>query len=1403
MKDKLSLGIDIGSTTIKLVLIDANKSILYKTYQRHFSEPSAALKKYFKEVLPILKDRTFEVTMTGSAGMGIATKLAIPFEQEVLACTDAIKCFIPQTQNAIELGGEDAKITYLKGSLEQRMNGACAGGTGAFIDQMANLLNTDPKGLNELAKKGSKIHSIASRCGVFAKTDIQALINDGALKEDLALSIFQAVVNQTLGTLAQGRAIVGKTAFLGGPLTFLDVLKERFIKTLKLEADEVIEVEDACYFVALGAALSEESIATTTQEFLAKLENLSSLDSATVHNQNALFKDDAQYQEFLKRHSLAKVKRAKVQDYHGNVYVGIDAGSTTSKVVAISEDKELLFTLYSSNKGSPLNTVISQLKQLYEVLNDDCTIKGVVTTGYGESLIKTALHADFGEVETFAHLKAASEFCPQVSFIMDIGGQDMKCFFIHDGTIGDITLNEACSAGCGSFIETFAKSLNMTVAQFATLGTTSKEPVDLGTRCTVFMNSKVKQAQKDGALVSDISAGISLSVIKNALFKVMQLKDVSLLGDHIVVQGGTFLNDAVLRSMEMLLNKPVIRPDISGLMGAYGAAIIAKEKGLEKSSILKKDELDSFSFKSRSYRCRQCGNSCMITMQTFSDGSKHFTGNRCTKGIGQKDVVQKENTLNLYRYKYQRIFDYKALENAPRGKIGIPRCLNMYEDYPFWFTLFTNLGYEVVLSEQSSAKTYVKGLSTIPSDSLCYPAKLVHGHVISLIEAGVDKIFYPCLPFNLLDKAHPNDNHYNCPVVASYAENIRGNMDILKEKNITFLQPFLPINNKKKLLSRFLFELKDEHLNKDEVKNAIDAAYAALDKYKEDVRAFASKVIETANAQNKHMIVLVGRPYHIDPEINHGIADMIESYDLPVISEDSIYHTKVTGKKVGLINQWSYHARLYHAAQYVVEHPNSTLIQLSSFGCGLDAITTDQVKEILQAHHRIYTLIKLDEVSNLGAARIRLRSLLATLRAKQIPVFEPIPFQRRPIFTKDCLGKHTILAPQMAPIHFELFKCVLKKYDYNVVIPPLPQKSSIDLGLQYVNNDMCYPAIVVIGQMLEALKSGKYDPNNTSIMLFQTCGACRATNYIAVLRKALKYAGFPQVPVFAVYGLETDAFKMPVAMFKDAIKAAVYGDLLMKLVNRVRPYEVKEGQANEYFNKWLKLCKEELVLNKSKLYKQNIFNMVKDFESIPLYDLKKPKVGIVGEILVKYHEVANNHLEKELFKDGAEVVMPDFVDFFLYLAGDPIIEYNLLEGKLLNKFLAFTFIRLVEHFRKPVHKALKHSKRFEPPCSIFKTAQLAKKFVSLGNMAGEGWFLTGEMVKLIESGVPNIVCLQPFGCLPNHITGKGVVHALRQEYEKANIVSIDCDAGASEVNQLNRVKLMLGVAKVNLKKQSV
>ncbi len=1390
------LGIDIGSTTIKLIILDEHNHLIYKKYMRHFSEIYQSLHDNLILIADILQNHKFTCAITGSAGMGMASNLNMPFVQEVIACSKAVKTWIPQTDVAVELGGEDAKITYFGNAPEQRMNGVCAGGTGSFIDHMASLLNTDAKGLNELAKEGTQIYTIASRCGVFAKTDVQALLNDGVSKADIALSIFQAVVNQTIGNLAQGRPLEGNIVFLGGPLYFLDQLKIRFIDTLKLTDEHTINVNDGCYFVAMGAALADEATEFTYEKLMYLLTNSKQSFAPTDSLNFTLFKNEQEYIDFKQRHDNDVVAKGSLSTYKGPLYIGIDAGSTTTKLVAIGKNHEILYSSYGSNNGSPLKTVLEEINTLYDVIPNDCYIASVGTTGYGEHIVKAAIHADFGEVETFAHLRAAREFCPDVSCVLDIGGQDMKCFYVNKGNIGQIILNEACSAGCGSFIQNFAQGLNMQVSEFANKGLSAKQPVDLGTRCTVFMNSRVKQAQKEGASVADISAGIALSVIKNALFKVIQVKDVAELGNNIVVQGGTFYNDAVLRSMELLLHKNVIRPDISGLMGAYGIALLAIERNQEQSTILSKEEFLNFHIETKTYRCHGCGNNCLITTQIFPDGSRYSTGNRCEKGIG-KQKVNKDNTFNIYQYKYHRLFEhYQPLKNAPKGRIGIPRVLNMYEDFPFWFTFFTTLGYEVVLSGKSSAKLYYKGMSTIPSDSLCYPGKLVHGHIMDLIEKGISTIFYPCIPYNIKDSLHSSDNNYNCPIVASYAENIRANMDILRQKNITFLEPFLPLNNKEALIKRLAEELSSFNIAKSDLTLAIEKAYAELDNYKNDVKTYGEYIINEATKQNLPMIVLAGRPYHIDPEINHGIPEMIQSYNIAILSEDALYHLDCPVDNLDIVNQWSYHARLYHAASYVARHKNMTLIQLSSFGCGLDAITTGQVREILEQHGDIYTIIKLDEVSNLGAARIRIRSLMAAWKYGFTQIDELEPPKQRAYFSKDCQKTHTILAPQMSPRHFDFIQHACQKAGLNVVIPPMPTQEDIDLGLRYINNDMCYPAIIVIGQLLKALKSGNYDVNNTSIMLFQTCGACRATNYLNLMRKALENAGLSQVPVFACVGRETDDFKLDTDVWLDIVKATIYADLLTRLANNCRPYEQEIGSTDKLYQKWRKTFMNEISHGNYFKFSNNIKKAVQEFDNLPLNEnIRKPKVGIVGEILVKYHPTANNRIEKVLFDEGAEVVMPDLMDFFMYMAYDDIIRYKMFDGTWLDKTKSEIFIKVLEFYRKPMRKALKNSKRFNSPYTIKEIAKLTKPHASLGNMAGEGWFLTGEMAKLIQEGVNNIICLQPFGCLPNHITGKGMIRELMRTHDDVNIVAIDCDAGISEVNQLNRIKLMLSVAK--------
>ncbi|SCG82321.1 putative CoA-substrate-specific enzyme activase [Proteiniborus sp. DW1] len=1411
MNSVLNVGLDVGSTTVKMVILDEMTNILYKKYLRHFSDIKNTVISMFEDAKSILERNRITMMITGSGGLSISKKLDVSFIQEVIACTNTIERYIPYTDVAIELGGEDAKITYLGDSVEQRMNGTCAGGTGAFIDQMAALLQTDAEGLNNLAKEYRTIYPVASRCGVFAKTDIQPLLNEGAAKEDIAASVLQAVVNQTISGLAQGKPIRGNVAFLGGPLYFMSELRKRFIETLNLEEDNIIFPDDSQYYVALGAALSSRSEEPIPFECLyERVPDINRIDTDEENKLMPLFKDENEYIEFKERHNKHKVKRVPIEDYKGKAYLGIDAGSTTTKVALIDEEGGLLYSFYGSNMGSPLQSTMDALKDLYNKLNDDIKIVNSAVTGYGEHLIKSALRIDIGEIETVAHYKAAEFFLPGVDFVLDIGGQDMKSLKIHDGVIDSIMLNEACSSGCGSFIETFANSLNMEVKDFAKAGLSSKNPVDLGTRCTVFMNSKVKQAQKEGADVSDISAGISISVIKNALYKVIRLRSVEELGEKIVVQGGTFYNEAVLRAMEIIVDREVVRPDIAGIMGAFGAAIVAKEKYREgyETKLLMKDELKDFTSEISMRRCGLCGNNCLLTINHFSDGREYISGNRCERGAGIEKV---ENDIpNLYEYKYKRLFShYKPLkvEEAKRGTIGIPRVLNIYEDYPFWFTFFTELGYRVVLSGRSSKKIYELGMETIPSESVCYPGKMVHGHVIDLLKKGIKKIFYPCIAHNVIEDETAG-NHYNCPIVTSYPETINANIEELREDEITFYHPFLPIDDSNRLKKRIYEKLAKEGLSKSEISNAVDKAYMELEKYKADVRKKGEEAIAYIERNNIKGILLAGRPYHIDPEINHGIPEMIKSYGFAVISEDSICHLAEVERPIRVVDQWVYHSRMYRAATYVAKRNDIELVQLNSFGCGLDAVTTDQVQEILERFGKIYTVIKIDEINNLGAVRIRIRSLMAAIAEREKRNFEPVELygiQKRVIFTEKMKKTHTILSPQMSPIHFQFLQTGFRKAGYNIEILPSVDKKAIDEGLRYVHNDACYPSIITVGQIMEALKSGKYDLNNTSVIISQTGGGCRATNYIAFIRKALKDAGMGHVPVISLNagGLEKNpGFKVTIPILNNLLMGMIYGDLLMRVLYKVRPYEKVPGSANKLYEYWVEKCKDALENGTRKDFIRNIYGIVEDFDSLEIHeDMIKPKVGVVGEILVKFHPTANNDIVGILESEGAEAVVPDLTDFFLYTAFNSKTKYRELSGSYKGSLFAGVAIEAIEYYRKDMKKALANSKRFTPPVSIEELAEGAEKHLSLCNQTGEGWFLTAEMVELINSGVPNIVCLQPFACLPNHITGKGMIKELRRAYPESNIAAIDYDPGASEVNQLNRIKLMLSVAFKNLEKE--
>ena len=1410
MSDVLNIGLDVGSTTVKLVVLNEDQTIIYKNYLRHFSNIRNTVVMMLEDAKAILKGHVLTLMVTGSGGFNISQTLDVPFIQEVMACSNAIKIVIPKTDAAIELGGEDAKVTYFGDSLEQRMNGTCAGGTGAFIDQMASLLQTDAQGLNELAKNYQTIYPIASRCGVFAKTDVQPLLNEGAAKADIAVSVLQAVVNQTISGLAQGRPITGKVAFLGGPLFFMSELRKRFIETLKLEDESVIFPDNSQFFVAIGAALSSRDKEPFTMECLYERAPLIyTMNNDGNEKLDPLFENAKAYEAFKERHAQHKVQRVDLESYAGNSYLGIDAGSTTTKIALIDDFGGLLYSYYGSNKGNPLDSTIEALKTLYKKLNNKTNVVYSAVTGYGEHLIKAALSVDIGEIETVAHYTAANFFLPGVDFVLDIGGQDMKSLVIRNGVIESITLNEACSSGCGSFVETFANSLNMTVQEFAKVGRESKHPVDLGTRCTVFMNSKVKQVQKDGAEVSDISAGISISVIKNALFKVIRLRSAEGLGKKIVVQGGTFYNDTVLRALEQISQRDVVRPDIAGIMGAFGAALIAKERFQTgyQTTLLPGEALKELTSETAMNRCGLCGNNCLVTIRRFSNGSEFFSGNRCERGAG-KTVVHSE-IPNLFAYKYKRVFNYKPLTNdkAIRGTIGIPRVLNIYEDYPFWFTFFTELGYRVILSSRSSKQLYEQGMDTIPSESACYPAKLVHGHMTDLVKKGVTKLFYPCIPY-IRSEDPGADNHYNCPIVTSYPETINANMDILRTPTITFYHPFLPMDKPSRMGKRLVEELAPEGIPKQEILSAMDKAYVELDMYKDELKRKGEEALLYIRNHKLKGIVLGGRPYHIDPEINHGIPEMIQAYGFAVLSEDAISHLGEVERPLRIVDQWVYHTRLYAAASYVAEQEYLELIQLTSFGCGLDAVTTDQVKEILEAYGKIYTVLKIDEISNLGAARIRVRSLIAAIKERDNRSFTPAKlFANLPriVFTKEMKKTHTLLVPQMSPIHFQFFKTGFELAGYTLEILPSVDKPAIDEGLKYVHNDACYPAIIVVGQIMRALGSGKYDLNNTSVIISQTGGGCRATNYIAFIRKALKDAQMGHVPVIALNtgnssSLEKNpGFKITLSMFNKLMRGLIYGDLLMRVLYRVRPYEQVPGSANRLYDEWVKHCQESLKQGNRREYEDNIRQIVKDFDHLPINeDLVKPKVGVVGEILVKFHPTANNNIVELLEAEGAEAVVPDLTDFLLYGAMDNRIKYEQLSGSFLGMVTGNLSINRIESYRKGMKKALGASNRFTAPKPIEEIAKYAENHLSLANQAGEGWFLTGEMVELIRSGVNNIVCLQPFACLPNHITGKGMFREIRRSYPQANLSPIDYDPGASEVNQLNRIKLMLSVAVDNL-----
>jgi predicted CoA-substrate-specific enzyme activase len=1434
----LRLGIDIGSTTVKAVALDGAATV-FQDYRRHNADVRFELGKLLREVARAHPGREALVAVTGSGGLGVAQALGVKFVQEVIAETEAVRRFDPEADVIIELGGEDAKITYLRPVVEQRMNGTCAGGTGAFIDQMATLLGTDAAGLNALARDYTTLYAIASRCGVFAKTDLQPLLNDGAPHADLAASIFQAVATQTIAGLACGRPVRGRVVALGGPLHFLDQLRAAFTRALTSPGTELVSPPEGQLAVARGAAFlagpatppgapvpaagapapapvpaagGQAPGAVELGALAERAREAAASGPAAQGRLRPLFQDQAERDAFTARHARSRLRRIDLAEVSGACFMGIDAGSTTIKAVLIDSEGRICYQHYAPNRGSTVKAAAAIVTQARRQLPGRAIIANACVTGYGESLIRAALLVDLGEVETMAHYRAAAHLDPAVTAVVDIGGQDMKYLRIEDGVIDEIRVNEACSSGCGSFLQTFAHTMGLDLEAFCEAALASFGPVDLGSRCTVFMNSSVKAAQKEGAAVGDIAAGLSYSVVRNALYKVIKLREAGQLGGHVVVQGGTFLSDAVLRAFELLTGLEVVRPDAAGLMGAFGAALIARERFVpgRASRLLGPLALRNLEVLTSTETCRLCQNHCKLTISEFPDGSRHVSGNRCERG-GDKSKA-KSALPNLFDYKYKRLFAYRRLteQAATRGDIGIPRVLNMYENYPLWFTILTRLGFRVTLSGRSSHELFTAGMDTIASENICYPAKLVHGHIEQLIARGARTIFYPSVSYER-ELADGADNHYNCPVVAGYPQVVANNIPALRAGPeapaggagpVRFLNPYFNLARPDKLAQRLVEVLADWNVSRAEAEAAVEAGYVEQEAFQRDMAAAGEAALEEMRRTGRRGIVLAGRPYHVDPEIHHGIPELVTALGMAVLTEDSVAHLGPVERPLRARDQWAYHSRLYQAAAASLTIPGLEVVQLNSFGCGLDAITTDQVQDILRSAGKVHTCLKIDEVSNLGAARIRLRSLAAASAARGERRLSGTYAARRKVFTKAMKRQQTIIAPQMSPVHFSLLEAALQGSGFRVRVLRTTEPADVEAGLRHVNNDSCYPAIMVVGQLVNEFVSGRADPAATSVMITQTGGMCRATNYTGLLRKALAEAGYPDIPVIAIstQGLERNpGFKLTPWLLHRCMQAIALGDLLEAGLLRVRPYEAAEGAAVAAYRE-LDGAARSFLSSRFGGYRSLVRRIVKRYDAVPVVGgPRKPAVGIVGEILVKFHPDANNHVVDVVEAEGFEARLPGLMEFVLNGMHTAEWNYDNLGIGSPGSIRAKKLLRWwVDRYRDPVRRALGRAALDYPaPGDLARMAREASAICSLGNQAGEGWLLTAEILELIEAGVKSIICAQPFACLPNHVTGKGMFREIMRRHPDVSIVTIEYDPGASPVNQLNRIKLLLAAAGQN------
>ncbi len=1411
-KSNKKIGIDVGSTTIKTIVIDKNENILYKDYRRHKAEVRNTLLKITDELIEQFGDENVTITMTGSASMGICEYLGIPFIQEVVAASDYIKHHYSDVTSLIDIGGEDTKMIFFRKDCppDIRMNGSCAGGTGAFIDQMSALLNVKIDEFNELAGQSTNVYPVASRCGVFAKTDVQNLIARKIPVADIAASIFHAVAVQTINALSRGFDLTPKILLCGGPLTFLSNLRKAFYKLTEMSSEDYILPENSALLPALGAAFANHESADTMaiSDFAGKLRKIIAFTNGEkVNHLPPLFKNEKEY--------IQKKKERRVVEIPNNIlkegkkyFLGIDSGSTTSKIVLINDDKEIVFKYYSPNKGNPLKTVQYGLDKIRDEIGDkNIEIKYTAVTGYGEDLLQAAYGLDVGMVETIAHFQAAREIDPDVSFILDIGGQDMKAAFIRDGIISNIEINEACSSGCGSFIEQFANSMEYSAQDFGMAACSSKKPCDLGTRCTVFMNSRVKQSLRDGAEVGDISAGLAYSVVKNCLFKVLKIKDMKELGHNIVVQGGTFKNEAVFRAMELLTGSIVSSSDVPELMGAYGAALNALEHYIECNVHTQFRGLDNplteANLKSKNLVCKACTNHCIVTRFDFDNGKHHYSGNKCEKVFSSKGQHQVRG-YNFVDFKRKLLFDRHIELPEPRMKLGIPRILGIFANYPFWHTLFTRCDIDVVLSDISTTDIYEKGLGSVMSDNICFPAKLAHGHIANLAEKGVDRIFYPFVTYEeniIRDSA----NSFNCPIVSAYSEVISSAIDPSSRYDIPFDAPSINFHDNKLLYNACHKYLTALGVDDNTISRAVEAAKLEINSYKKQLSEKANEIYEIAKLEDRPVVLLAMRPYHIDELVHQKASDIISELGCDVITEDiSGYDGKEGINGAITVSQWSYPNRIFKSANFAAQSDYDKLffVQLNSFGCGPDGFIIDEMQDILRRAGKTHTLIKIDEITATGSLRLRLRSMVESAKLRKSSTKTIKEFENTAPFLKADRDK-TILLPFLSEFYSSSAEVVFGMLGYKFETLPKPDKASSDAGLKYANNEVCYPATIIIGDVIKALQSGKYDLDKIVVSMSQTGGQCRATNYIALLKKAMISAGFKDVPVISLAIGDAVINHQPGFDFKVkkiikmAISGMLFGDIISKMYYSIAPREVVKGSAALLKDKYLMKAKEIIPNNKINDLIFLLSEAVSDFNKLVCFNEEIPKVGVVGEIYVKYNPYAHYHVVDKLIDAGIEPVVPPMQDFiFQYFVNSSVAAENHIEHKnKKSEFIKGKIEWLVNKVVGYFDDVYKEFRFYRPSHDIHHEAEGASELISLSNQYGEGWLIAGEIAGFAKSGINSVVSFQPFGCIANHIISKGIESKIKKRYPQMNMLYLDFDSGTSEVNIDNRLHFIIQHAK--------